>query len=355
MAFTASNWSWGRILTGESPGSSLSNLFLIITHQTIAALGTAAETAFWNAVDNGGGDLRVSTDTAGSNQLPLHVLICDTSLQELLIVTRLSSYTSGARDVCLFAGNSGQTQPAASASFGSEEVWQDCIAAYPMITDGQDGTGNYDYSETNAPSFNLASPWDVDAANFNGTTNTYPWPAGLLTALSGLSDLTVTQWANNQTSLPLSADTYLFQEATPDIRIWLDDGGSGEGWSAALRTSSLNVIGNNNSDATESTWQHICMRYDSTDLDLLIDGAQTATTTATGNTDTMTGSSGSTGANWTGGQAFQVFRNIFLSDDKLTIEESNQSAPGSFWTDGGEIGGSFNLQKNSLNLLGVGA
>jgi hypothetical protein len=144
MAFTAADWGQGQLLTGLSPGSSLSGFTAVITKANLPT--SALDTGSLSCL-NGGGDWRFSTDIDGVNQLPVEIIDCVTSATasstKFEAQIRFPSYASGTRSVYAFWNKAGQSQPISSASFGSEEVWQDFIAALHLY-DGSlaDSTGN---------------------------------------------------------------------------------------------------------------------------------------------------------------------------------------------------------------------
>jgi hypothetical protein len=144
MAFTASSWGQGLLLTGLSPGSSLSGFTAVITKANLPT--SALDTGSLSCL-NGGGDWRFSTDIDGVNQLPVEIIDCVTnataSSTKFEAQIRFPTYSSGTRSVYAFWNKTGQSQPLDSASFGSEEVWQDFIAALHLY-DGSlaDSTGN---------------------------------------------------------------------------------------------------------------------------------------------------------------------------------------------------------------------
>ena len=142
MAFTASTWGQGRLLTGLSPGSSLSGFTAVITKDnlTTSALDTGSLSCL-----NGGGDWRFSTDINGSTQLDCEIVTCVTnataSSTEFVAWVRFPTYASGTRSVYAFWNKAGQSQPLPSASFGSEAAWQDLeYASHDGLTDV---TGNH--------------------------------------------------------------------------------------------------------------------------------------------------------------------------------------------------------------------
>ncbi len=172
MAFTASTWGQGRLLTGLSPGSSLSNYESVITKDNLPV--SALDTGLLSLI-NGGGDFRLSTDINGANQLPVEIVTCVTnataSSTKFIAWVRFPTYASGTREVYAFWNKAGQSQPAANAAFGSESVWQD----YILVThDGiTDSTGNNTLNSTNtttsAGKFSNSSVFNGSSSRIDAT------------------------------------------------------------------------------------------------------------------------------------------------------------------------------------------
>jgi hypothetical protein len=142
MAFTASSWGQGQLLTGLSPGSSETGFEAVITK---ANLPTSALDAGSLTCLNGGGDWRFSTDINGATQLPVDIVTCVTNASaastEFIAWVRFPTYASGTRSVYAFWNKAGESQPAASAAFGSEDVWQDNESVW-HLDDLTDSAGN---------------------------------------------------------------------------------------------------------------------------------------------------------------------------------------------------------------------
>jgi hypothetical protein len=141
MAFTASTWGQARLLTGLSPGSSLSGFTAVITKANLptAALDTGSLSCL-----NGGGDWRFSTDINGSTQLPCEIFTCVTNATagntEFVAWVRFPTYASGTRSVYAFWNKAGQSQPLVGAAFGRNAAWVDFrYISHDGITDS---TGN---------------------------------------------------------------------------------------------------------------------------------------------------------------------------------------------------------------------
>jgi hypothetical protein len=145
MAFTpGGNWGQGLLLTGLSPGSSETGFEAVITKDNLPA--SALDAGSLSCL-NGGGDWRFSTDINGANQLPLELkpANCVTSVTpsntKFIGYVRFPTYASGTRSVYAFWNKAGESQPAANAAFGSEDVWQDNESVW-HLDDLTDSAGN---------------------------------------------------------------------------------------------------------------------------------------------------------------------------------------------------------------------
>jgi hypothetical protein len=143
MAFTpGGNWGQGRLLTGLIPGSSETGFEAVITKANLPT--SALDTGLLSLI-NGGGDFRLSTDINGFTQLPVDIVTCVTNASaastEFIAWVRFPTYASGTRSVYAFWNKAGESQPAANAAFGTEDVWQDNESAW-HLNDLTDSAGN---------------------------------------------------------------------------------------------------------------------------------------------------------------------------------------------------------------------
>lgn len=90
--------------------------------------------SFWNEVTNGGGDIRVYSDSGLTTELPREVVSCDNVelTGELWVKTSMSSTTT------IFITVDGtSTEPASDATYGSENVWN---SSYQFVSHLEDLT-----------------------------------------------------------------------------------------------------------------------------------------------------------------------------------------------------------------------
>jgi hypothetical protein len=162
MSITIANYSYRQLITGTAPASSLSGFSVLITEANV-------DSTFWDNVDNGGGDVRVSINEDGTSQLPLEIVLCNTSTDELIAWVRFPTYSTSARELYVFSGNTGQTQPAVTATYARNNVWQD----YQLVFHGTglvDSTGNITPTKGSGATQVTTGKFG-SAYEFNGTNN----------------------------------------------------------------------------------------------------------------------------------------------------------------------------------------
>lgn len=75
--------------------------------------------------DNGGGDLRITSDEAGTTRLSLQIVTWNTSTSKAEIYVKIPTVSYQNNTVIYVWGRAGQseTQPARNAAYGSDDVW----------------------------------------------------------------------------------------------------------------------------------------------------------------------------------------------------------------------------------------
>jgi len=147
MAFPT---GWGRKQkitidnTKVSGSGSHANFGMLIT---LDHLDTEIVDAGSNSALNGGGDIRISTDAAGTTQLAVDVVNFVTNATEgnrrcELWVKVPSVSTSADTDIYIWYKKAGETQPAVTDTFGRNAVWSDELAVYHLenTTDSAGGS-----------------------------------------------------------------------------------------------------------------------------------------------------------------------------------------------------------------------
>lgn len=173
MAFDATLWgqqATHTINVGQVP-SSQSNVPLLIT-KSLANFPSSMLDGGSTSALNGGGDIRVSTDTAGANQLPVEIVSCVTSAtpasQELIMWVRVPT-VNNSEVIYITWNRAGQSQPPVTDTFGRNAVWQD----YAVVLHLNDATTIIDSTGNQVPSITgtLSTTPGLygDAITFTGT------------------------------------------------------------------------------------------------------------------------------------------------------------------------------------------
>lgn len=131
------NWQYRKKVTIQSSKID-SNLSDFPVYVDLSALGTD----FFTAVQNGGGDIRV-TKADGTTEVAREVVTCDTAEEtgELHFKADGTLLAAADTDFYIYYGNSGASDYATDATYGAEAVWSE----YDFVShDGNatDSTGN---------------------------------------------------------------------------------------------------------------------------------------------------------------------------------------------------------------------
>lgn len=212
MAITPSQWS--HVLTlpeSYTPSAATSGQTLVITEGVIAKLSTADQNTFWNAVQNGGGDVRICTDVAGTNQLPVEIVSLDNVAQTCVIWTRKATY-AGTGELYVFIGKAGETQPAVTDPFGRNAVWSD----YLLVWHGQDIAGAIVDSSGNQSNASVTGSVSNAAGAFGyGQSFAFDGSAGRVGLSGNLSGIQ----GNTETALTYQANVKLSSPPTTNQSI----------------------------------------------------------------------------------------------------------------------------------------
>lgn len=98
----------------------------------------------FNNSDNGGGDLRFSSDEAGTTQLPCEVVIWETGTDNALVYVKVPSVTTATDTVFyVWYNKTGETQPVRTDTYGSDNVWDaNFVRVLHFNNNGADSTSN---------------------------------------------------------------------------------------------------------------------------------------------------------------------------------------------------------------------
>ena len=358
MAFPT-GWGYRQKLTiqnGQVPGT-LTDFPVVITRTELH--NDVVDPSGSNNAQANGGDVRFSSDSAGTTQLACEVVAFahDTTTGAgdavIEIWVDLASISSSVdTDFYIWYNTSGSdTQPAVTDTYGRNAVWANELAVFHLTespnTDAGgyiDSTGNgYDGTGVSTVLSRVAGPFGADVAQFDGSADYISIPDSM--AQRNWTAVSLRYWAKIDSLTADQRGFGIFGSADADrfLGSWMDTGGSGDGWAGQIRDDvDVYSAGENNSDATTS-WQRISQDWDGTNLDVRVDGAAptTVATTAfssvdlTGDTPTTTiAKLGSVASYLDGGMAFVALRTATMSDDYLDAEYNNQNSPSTFIVDG---------------------
>lgn len=281
MAITTSQWS--HVLTipeSYTPSAATSGQTLVITESVIAKLSAGDQTTFWSNVQNGGGDVRICTDSGGVNQLPVEVVSLDNSAQTCVIWTRKPSF-DGTGNLYLFIGKAGETQPPVTDPFGRNAVWQDFRAVYhlsesPNSTTGGyiDSTGNgYDGTGIGITSERNSSP--LGYGQEFGENKYIALPTSVFPT-SAQSNFSISAWAQPDTLIGDQRIIGLENSVNNDdvAILWMDEGGAAKGWTAFTRVNSTNFIaGTDTASAQAGRWDFVVQNVSASVIEVHSNGS----------------------------------------------------------------------------------
>jgi len=337
MAFTGSNWGRRVKLTGLTPSATLSGFVALVSLDNVPVEAIDAGS---NSALNGGGDLRFSTDDAGVNQLPLEVVSFVTNAtlgnRSCQLWIRFPTYASGTREVYMFYNKVGEVQPAVTASFGRNAVWQDLEL---VIHQGTviDSTGNHTPSLVGAPSL-TSGLWGGNGFDLNSNSKYIQIPHDI--SLNIERNYAVDLWFINSD---------VFSGSDPATFVDKVDAGNSQGFrllsfpigQVRVRQPNLNSSNLNNTNISLSTGGNfrVGSNFDGTTRQAIINVNYSA--------DTPTGVVTNTTEDLYIGRALSGTNNFFkgvlgdfrlkkssISTDERDSEYNNQNSPSTFWATG---------------------
>ena len=302
-----------------------------------------------NSLANGGGDMKIFSDTAATTQLPIEVVSFVTGGSPVAQVwVRTPSYTAG--DTITIGKDDTQTvQPAVGAAFGRDATWVDCIvASHNTISDS---TGGATVTVTGSITAEVGVFGNTGGGGRNDNTTDYV----TFTGISVSSEWTIMAWVDtnfgnarfaslgqigstgNQANLGLDGGnkaTYQ-RNGTSPISTNNYNGGASYEFFAARESSTLNNliwIG----DGTDSTTTTYDSSFPTLDRARIF---QSADDTPFGTSDTIV-------------SEVRIFK-TGLTDDHIHSIYDNQDAPDNFGTSSEYIlvgGGGQNNVSSAFNL-----
>ncbi len=333
MAFPADYTLLAKLST--VPAQIAGNETGFVSLITDGSLGAQATNIFANT-DNGGGDVRLSSDAAGTLQLPVEVVSWDTIGGTCVIWTRHDVDATTAVDIYVWGDNTGDTQPLASAAFGRDFVWAG-------IEDVRHGNDLVDSSGNNAD-LTVVSAATTNNAGFNGggAFNSNKTSGFWAVGGSNSGSYTFRQWIN--------FNSFLAGGNSNQRPIGLFDGTDGAIMSLLQSDKlALYTIGGNDRGGSvpatkliTNTWYHAVCVWDTTanTITHYLDGNQDRQETGYTDTSPTTNPNIAYGISPSslsgdGVDALQQWCSVEYgtpSANRIQTEYNNQNAPVSFWT-----------------------
>jgi hypothetical protein len=178
MAFP-DGWNYKAKLTIDSTkvGSDLTDYPVLIHTDTLMQISGIFDSDGSTPALSGGGDIRFSSDAAGSTQLPCEVVsfVTDTNPASGIceLYTKLSTISSSSdTDFYIWWGKTGETQPARDSTYGLENVWTNGYYAVLHLDEAQSTTSE-NYKDSSPSGFHGTGVNGAPARNENGGIGRY--------------------------------------------------------------------------------------------------------------------------------------------------------------------------------------
>lgn len=299
--------------------------------------------AFDNS-DNGGGDIRFSTDTAGSTQLACEVVNWDngaTNKAEVWVKIPTLSYDSDTV-IYVWYSNTGETQPAANNTYGANSVWSNGYdAVYHMQNNFNDSTSN-NYAASTVSNLTFASTAVVGGGYSLNNSSSY---AALPDFFDNKSAGCISIWFNSD-GYPTGADWDMLLMKNDNVQLGitgLDLAGGEDTIALRIRQSSGTWYNAEDADFygnfAAGNWYRLAGTFGAGGMKLRCNKTEIATNAQTGgNTYTTTSTTWdvgryTSGSNYFGGDIDELrFETIQRTSDWLDTEYDNQNSPSTFST-----------------------
>ena len=310
--------------------------------------------AFWAEVANGGGDIRVYSDSGLTTELAREVVSCNTATDTGEMHVKVPSLTTST--VIYVTTDGVSSEPAAASTYGSENVWTEyALVMHNGASIDATGNGNYTSTSNLTPGDStgpLGAATDYAAADAISTLYNPDEDAMTISLwLNGNSNLNTAATDNNQFVYHRSANrnfSWNWAYDTDDINgRWYDTSNAiladttWSGPNSVLGTSGWHYGVNSRDDTAEIAYQY----WDG------VERAETTTFSGTGSHGVPSvpmsiSYLGDNNDEWNGLVAEFRVAHTQLDPDWIITEYNNQSDVATFWTVADEGGGG--VTKNAL-------
>ena len=359
MAFPT---GWNRrgplvIQNGQVSGSGSHTDFpVLLTEDTLPSEIFDADGSF--PAQNGGGDLRFTSDAAGTTQIPVEVVSFVTDNDPAngtaeIWVKVASVSTSADTTIYVWYNTAGtESQPAVTDTYGRNAVWSDYRAVFHLDEDPSgsapqllDSTGN-GYNGTVAGT-GWTSGDEVPAKIGNGID--FETASGQYATMSGAmvgtpTALTAQIWANldNVTSDQRLFGAFDTAPADQTFLLWMDTGDGADGCAFTVTDGSTGYLaGVTVGGSSASTDQMYVGVWDGSNVKAYLDGSLKDTNASGPSSVNSSPTQGQIGTLWPSasgaldGVADEArYRESALSADWIATEYNNQDTPSTFVIEG---------------------
>ena len=280
---------WGRRcelqIQNAKVDANLTNFPVLLTKATLPAEMFAVAGSF-EAIE-GGGDIRFSSDQAGSSRLACEIVTfsLDDANDEAEIWVNVASVSSSAdTSIWVWYSKAAESQPAEGAAFGQHATWDTNFKGVWHLNESsggaaavKDSTGEgNDLTDGGSPTFGAAGKVG-DAISFDGDNDQLALAGGL----DYTTNLTLSAWGN-LTDLTEQFATIIEKanrnQSPEEIQYWFGIDGSGYiiFWAKDGSGNWAQFTDDQNTVAT-GTLKHVAVTYDTGTVYTYIDGIQSDT------------------------------------------------------------------------------
>ena len=356
MAVTS---SWGRkctltVANGKVSGSANhSNFPVLITHNDLP--DEILDSDISTAPKSDGGDIRFTSDSAGSNELAFEIVHftqnSNPAQATAQIWVKIPSLLYNTDTVIyMWWDNSAASAYANTATYGRNAVWSDYeMVSHDAGTTHGDSTGNYTLTETGtvSPTSNHLGVISQGQLFSSGVAEYFSTSISSTVDL-GAQNVTMQLWANKNAVSGLWGRALQIHTLSPDETFMLiANPAGGTGWAAA--SGPATSINGYRQAASDLAWHMVHAISTATagvpqvnSGDVYVDGSAASNVSETGiGTGTAADeiyigcrNDNSTAADYEGQMAEVRIRFSELSSDWIATEYNNQVDDGTFWTAG---------------------
>ena len=338
--------------TKVSGSSNLTNFPVLLTEDNFLA------DAFSNS-DDGGGDIRFSSDLEGATQLACEIVTWNTSTSKAEVYVKIPTLKYNEdTEIYVWYNKTGETQPAADTTYGSQAVWSDLKYVSSMQGSSEDSTGARTTTDTNI-SYSTSYGKSGQGALLTRSSSSKIALSNL--GISGTTAITISGWIYTTDNDHQRFYNQGVWDSNTAFSFYKHYSIPGLGATCGpSRDVGCTVTVNNN------TWYHVACVYSGSgsmmNIKFYLNGVEQTTASwgaGSGNNPNMADSNYNFGhLNAAGGNSYFDGRidsvrvgNIARSSDWIATEYANQNSPSTFVTESVVTTVVLNSYKS---LLGVG-